>query len=184
MIIKDMALTSTMLRFVIDLSDVDRGVYQRVELRIPRHPSESGPFLLARIIAYLLNLQEGLEFTGGISSPDDPALWVKDLTGLLLTWIDIGNPTAKRLNKATKAAKTVKVYTYRDPKILLDEIASEKVYGAQGIEIYAFAPSFISQLEQTLERDNTWQVLHSEGELSITANGKAFDTDLTLHRAG
>lgn len=166
-----MALTSTMLRFVIELSDIDRGKYETVELRVARHPSESGPYLLARMIAYLLNLEEGIAFTSGIAAPDDPPLWIRDLTGVLKTWIDVGNPAAKRLHKASKAAQSVRVYTYRDPKLILEEIASEKVYNAGSIEIFAFTPTFMTQLEATLERDNKWQVLHSGGELSITANG-------------
>src|SRR5580658_8592368 len=107
-----MALNSTMVRFVIKLSDVDRAVYETIELRVPMHPSEAPPFLLTRVLAYCLNFQEGLEFSQGISTPDEPALRVRDLTGVLKLWIDIGNPSAKRLHKASKAAPTVRVYTY------------------------------------------------------------------------
>lgn len=178
MVIQPMALTSTMLRFVIDLSDVDRGKYEKIELRVARHPSESSPYLLARVIAYCLNLTEGIAFTGGIDSPDEPAIWVRNLTGTLLMWIDVGNPSAKRLHKASKAAKQVRVYTYRDPKILLDEIASEKVHRSESIELFALSPAFVSDLEQTLARDNTWQVLYTDGELSITANGQSLATEL------
>lgn len=175
-----MALTSTLLRFTVDLSDVERGKYERIELRVARHSSESGGYLLARIIGYLLNVQEGIAFTGGIDTPDEPAVWIKDLTGSLLTWIDVGNPANKRLHKACKAAKKVLVYTYRDPKLLLDEIASEKVYNAEAIEIFALAPAFMSRLEATLAKDNAWQVLHSSAELSITANGVTVEGEL-LH---
>ena len=74
-----MALNSTIFRFKIKLSDVDRGIYETLELRVAKHPSESDPYLLTRIIAYTLNVQEGIEFTGGIASPDDPAIWVKEV---------------------------------------------------------------------------------------------------------
>lgn len=173
-----MALTSTLLRFTIDLSDVERGKYERVELRLARHSSESGPYLLARVIGYLLNLQEGIAFTGGIDTPDEPAVCIKDLTGTLLTWIDVGNPANRRLHKACKAAKKVLVYTYRDPKLLLDEIASEKVYNSDAIEIYALSPLFMTRLEATLAKDNAWQVLYSSGELSVTANGVSVEGEL------
>lgn len=178
MLAQGVALPSTILRFVIDLSDVDRGVYERLELRLARHPSESGPYLLARLLAYALNFQEGIAFTGGIATPDDPAVWVKDLTGALALWIDVGNPSAKRLHKASKASPRVCVYTYRDPRILLEEIASEKVYRADAIALFALKPAFISSLEQTLERDNRWTLLHTAGELSLTANGTTLHTEL------
>ena len=73
-----MALTSTLYRFQIKLSDIDRNVYEEIELRVAMHPSESIPFLLTRVIAYALNLQEGLAFTQGIGSPDEPTLQVRD----------------------------------------------------------------------------------------------------------
>jgi uncharacterized protein YaeQ len=162
------ALSATIFRFNVELSDVDRGKYERLEFRVARHPSESNAYLLARVIAYLLNVEEGIAFTEGIGSPDDPAIWIKDLTGVLLTWIDVGNPSARRLHKASKAARNVRIYTYRDPQILLQEIAGEKVHRSEAIEIFALPPAFISQLEQTVAKDNNWQFLQSAGELSVT----------------
>lgn len=179
-----MALNSTIVRFKIDVSDVDRGVYETLELRVARHPSESGPFFLTRMIAYALNVQEGIEFSDGISSPDDASIYVKDLTGKNLTWIDIGNPSAKRLHKAAKAAKLVRIYTYRDPELIRDEIAREKIHRQELIEVYALPPKFLTSLETTLERDNAWALLYDDGELSITVNGKTVHGEMTQHRLG
>jgi uncharacterized protein YaeQ len=175
------ALSATILRFTVDLSDVDRGKYEQLEFRVARHPSESNAYLLARVIAYLLNVQEGIAFTDGISSPDDPAVWVKDLTGALLTWIDVGNPSARRLHKASKAARNVRIYTYRDPQILLKEIASEKVHRSEAIEIFALPPAFISELEQTVAKDNDWRFLHSEGDLSVTVGEVTVEGEVQRH---
>src|SRR5579859_6171043 len=90
-----LALTSTLYRFTIDLSDVDRNLYQTLEFRAAMHPSESLPFFVTRVLAYILNYQEGLEFSGGISTPDEPPIRIVGLTGNLDLWIDIGNPTSK-----------------------------------------------------------------------------------------
>lgn len=174
-----MALTSTIYRFTIQLSDVDRGIYQTLELRVARHPSESEPFLLTRLLAYALNVQEGLEFSrGGISSTDDPALWVKDLTGSILLWIEVGNPSARRLHKASKASPSVRIYTHRDPKILRDEIGNEEIYRRESIEVVAVPPAFLRELGQTLDRDNKWQFLHTEGEVSITCRDRTCHGEL------
>jgi len=176
-----MALTSTLYRFQLKLSDIDRDIYEGIELRVAMHPSESIPFLLTRVIAYALNLQEGLTFTQGIGSPDEPTLQVKDLTGLLLTWIDIGNPTARRLHKASKSAKRVRVYTYRDPAILLTELAGEEIHARDTIEIFSLSPKFLDRLSEFLERDNAWELLHDNGELSISAKGKSVHGELLRH---
>jgi uncharacterized protein YaeQ len=80
-----MALTATIYNFDIDLADADRHVYESVSLRVARHPSESDEYLVARVIAYLLEFAEGIEFSRGISTPEDPAIAVRDLTGALTT---------------------------------------------------------------------------------------------------
>ncbi len=179
-----MALSSTLYRFKIKLSDVDRGIYEALELRVAMHPSEGIPYLITRVIAYCLNLREGLELTGGIATPDDPALRVKDLTGTVLVWIDVGNPSARRLHKAAKAAKSVIVYTYRDPAILVQETAAEDIYKKSEISVFSLAPAFLNRLGETLDRDNDWEVLHTEGELSITARGVTAQTEMGTHRLG
>ena len=46
-----MAETATIYNFTIDLADMDRGVYQALELRVARHPSESVEYMLVRVLA-------------------------------------------------------------------------------------------------------------------------------------
>ncbi len=176
-----MALNSTMIRFNIKLSDVDRAIYETLELRVAKHPSESEVFLMARMIAYCLNVEEGIEFSGGIATPDDAAIYVKDLTGQILKWIDIGNPSPKRLHKASKAAKKVIIYTHRDPKILLDEMTGQEIHKKSEIEIFSIPPRFLNPLSETLLKDNKWELLYNEGELAITVNDKTYATDVSQH---
>src|SRR6202140_4427852 len=107
-----MTLTATIYNFDIELADSDRQVYESLSLRVARHPSESEEHLVARLLTYLLELTEGIEFSRGISDPDEPTIAVRDLTGAIRTWIDIGTPDAARLHKASKTADRVAVYTH------------------------------------------------------------------------
>jgi uncharacterized protein YaeQ len=68
-------------------SHVDRGVYETLELRLARHPSESPEYLVTRLLAYCLEYTEGIAFSKGLSDPDEPAIVVRDLTGALRAWI-------------------------------------------------------------------------------------------------
>src|SRR5438094_2653221 len=97
------ALTATIYNVDIDLADADRGVYETLALRVARHPSESEEFLVTRILAYALEFREGIAFSSGLSDPDEPAISVRDLTGAIQSWIDIGIPDAARLHNASKA---------------------------------------------------------------------------------
>lgn len=174
-----MALTPTILRFKVSISDVERAVYQNVEFRVAQHSSESEAFLLTRVIAYLLNWQEGIEFSAGIATPDEAAIYVKDLTGKIVLWIDIGNPSARRLHKASKAAPQVKIYTHKDPAVLLESLQGEQLYKPERIEIYSLRGKFLEALEGVLAKDNQWDFLHDEGELTVTANGQTIHSDLS-----
>jgi uncharacterized protein YaeQ len=176
-----MAQPSTLYRFRVQLSDVDRGLYESFEVRLAKHPSESVPYLLTRVIAYSLNFQEGLKLTQGIGNPDEPALEVRDLTGVTKIWIEVGNPSARRLHKASKAADQVRVYTYRDPDLLVKEAQGETIYRAESIEVFSLAPSFLSELGETLDRDNDWQLLHTEGELSLTVKDRIVHGEIRRH---
>ena len=109
-----MALTATIYNFDIDLSDSDRGVYETVALRVAQHPSESDEYLIARVLAYLLEHAEGIDFSRGVSEPEEPMISVRDLTGKITSWIEIGTPDSARLHKASKAADRVAVYCHKE----------------------------------------------------------------------
>src|SRR5258705_13602266 len=107
-----LALGATIHQFSVQLSHVDREVYESLDLRVARHPSESEAFLCARLLAFCLEHREGLAFSKGLAEPDRPALEVRDLTGTVLDWIEVGAPDAARLHRASKATPRAAVYTH------------------------------------------------------------------------
>ena len=162
-----MALQATIYNFDIDLADSDRGVYESLALRVARHPSESEDYLVARLIAYLLEFVKGITFSRGISDPDEPAIAVRDLTGTIETWIDIGTPDAARLHKASKAVKRVAVYTHKDPRQFLNRLAGEKIHRADELELYAIDRALVSALVARLDRRVAFSVSVTDRELFI-----------------
>lgn len=147
-----MALSATIYNFSIQLSDVDRGVYEALALKVARHPSETEEHLLTRVLAYCLEFAEGIGFSRGISNPDEPALSVRDLTGALKVWIDIGSPDAARLHKAGKAAPRVALYTHKDPAQIQRQLAGERIHRSEALELYAIDRDLIAGLVRLLER--------------------------------
>ena len=137
------ALTATIYNFDIDLADSDRGVYETLALRVAQHPSESPDYLVTRVLAYCLEYADGIAFSKGLSDPDDPTIAVRDLTGAIRLWMDIGTPDAARLHKASKAAARVVVYTHKDPAQWLRQIAGERVHRAEALEIYRHSTSHL-----------------------------------------
>jgi uncharacterized protein YaeQ len=163
------ALTATIYNFDIDLADNDRQVYETLALRVARHPSESEEFLLTRVLAYALEYTDGIEFSsGGLSSPDDPAIVVKDLTGAWRAWIEVGTPDAERLHRASKAAPRVAVYVHRDPAQFLARLAGERIHRADALEIRAIDRPLVSALAARLDRRMNFSLSISDRELFLS----------------
>jgi uncharacterized protein YaeQ len=164
-----MALGATVYTLDIDLSDSDRGVYESLALRVARHPSESDDYLVGRVLAYCLEYTEGIAFSrGGLSDADEPAISVRDLTGALQAWIDIGSPDASRLHKACKLAPRVAVYIHRDPTQLLRNLSGERIHRAEALELYALDRALVGALAAKLERRMAFALSINERELYLS----------------
>lgn len=179
-----MALNATIYSFEISLNDADRGVYQALAFRAARHPSETAEFLLTRVLAYCLEFCEGIAFSKGLSDPDAPALAIRDLTGVLKTWIDIGTPDTGRLHRATKAAPRVVVYSHKDVAALLAALAADAVHRAHEIEIYALDRELLAALAARLVKRMCFDLAVTERTLYLTFDDQTLSGTVTPQRLG
>src|SRR5690606_8250121 len=169
-----MARTATIYRMKVELSDVDRGVYETLDFRVVQHPSEVDDRLVARILAYLHHYEEGLEFGRGLSDVDEAALWTHDLTGRLHHWIDVGVPTAERIHLASKKAERVTIVCHKPEDALIREMEGRRVHDAQNVAVLYLDPDFVQRLAGGLERTAAWVVVRTDGELSVTIGDETF----------
>jgi uncharacterized protein YaeQ len=170
-----MAQTSTIYNFDIDLSDSDRGVYEHLELRVARHPSESEPYLLTRVLAYCLEFTHGIAFSKGLSDPEEPTLAVRDLTGAIQVWIEIGAPDAARVHKAGKAAGRVAVYTHKDPSQMLKLWAGERIHRIEALELYRIDRALLDALVAALDRRMAFSLSVNERDLFIAIGDQTIE---------
>lgn len=177
-----MALTSTVYNLDVSLSDVDRGVYESLALRVALHPSETLEYMLTRVLAYCLQYEEGITFSrGGVSDPDEPPIRIVDPTGRIMAWIEIGAPDAERLNKAAKAAGRVAVYTHKNPATLLRQLAGKRIHRAAEIPIYAFDRALIDEASQLLDRRTAVDLSVTGGQLYLSLGDRSFSGTVTEH---
>jgi uncharacterized protein YaeQ len=178
-----MALSATLYIFTVQLADVDRGVYEDLELRLARHPSETAEFMVTRLLAYCLEYRDGIAFSdGGVSSTDEPAVLVRDLTGRVTDWIEVGAPDADRLHRAAKLADRVAIYTHREPAKVLAPLAGKRVHRAEEIPLYAFERAAIDTAVTALDRRNIASLSVTERQLYLTLNGADVSTPITEYR--
>jgi uncharacterized protein YaeQ len=174
-----------MYTFAIQLADKDRGVYDDLTLRVARHPSETDAYMVTRVLAYCLEYGEGIAFSEGISSTDEPAvLVVRDATGRLTTWIEAGAPDADRLHYASKLADRTTIYTHRDPQKVIGAWAGKRIHQLDQITLQSFDPGFVDAVVAVLERRNTMTVSVVERQLYLEVNGTTLSGSIHLHELG
>lgn len=179
-----MALSAVIHTFDVQLADVDRGVYEDETLRVARHPSETDANMILRVLAYCLEFEEGIAFTEGISSTDEPAVLVRDRTGRVTAWVEIGAPAAERLHFGSRLADRTVVYTHREPGKLLASWAGKRIHRAEDVILYTFDPGFLDGAVAALARRNTMTVSVTERQLYLELNGTALSSAIGEHRIG
>lgn len=157
-----MALRPTIYKLQISVSDLDRHYYDTLNLTLAQHPSEKVERMMARVLAYCLNAEEGLAFSkGGLSTPDEPDLWTHALDGSLSRWIDVGEPAFDRLKKATRVSPQVSVYSFNSKSDVWWSQSREKL-ATLPVSVYQFSWSDIQTVASMVTR-----VM----EMSVTISG-------------
>ena len=179
-----MALNATVYNFSVQLADIDRGVYENLELRLARQSSETAEYLLVRVLAYCLEYTEGIALTEGVAAVDEPAVLVRDLTGRITAWIEVGTPDAERLHRGSKLAGRAAVYLHRDPQPYLNLLAGQRIHRAEAIPVLAFDRGFLRDAAAALQRRSALSLSVTEGQLYLDIDGRAFTTAIERHALG
>jgi len=175
-----MALPSIIHRVAIDLSDIDRGRYARLEATVARHPSETAERLVLRMLAYALCYEEDLVFTKGISAGDEPDLWVKRPDGRVREWVEVGLPAPERLRKTSRHAERVVLVAGGGglPRWLNQH--QPKLVSVTNLTVLTLDPALVNRLAGTLERVVEWSVTVTEGVLYLASGGETLESPVTI----
>jgi uncharacterized protein YaeQ len=173
-----MAAGATIHTFTVQLANVDRGLYDELTLRVARHPSETDAHMLTRVLAYCLEYEEGIAFSEGIAATDEPAVLVRDLTGRITAWIEVGAPDAARLHFGSKLADRTVVYTHRDPAKVRAAWAGKTIHHADSIALFSFDPGFVEAAAGVIARRTSMTLSVTERQLYLDVNGTALDSSI------
>jgi len=176
-----MALTATIYNLDTELAHVDRGVYATFRLKLARQPSETLEYMLTRYLAYCLEHTEGITLTEGIAAGAEPAVLVRDLTGRVTVWIEVGAPDAQRLHRGSKLAGRAAVYTHRNVAQVLTELDGKGIHRASEIPVYEFGRGFIDAVAAVVPRRAAVTVSITERHLYLDLDGRSFDTAVVEH---
>ncbi|MBO2930751.1 YaeQ family protein [Metapseudomonas otitidis] len=172
-----MALQATPYKIELNLTDLDRGVYETLRFTVARHPSETEERLAVRLIAYGLWYHEQLAFGRGLSDVDEPALWEKSLDDRVLHWIEVGQPDAERITWCSRRCERFSLLAYGSLRVWQTKVL-DSVRNLKNINVVAVGQEALEELARDLPRSISWTLMISDGSLFITDERGQHDVPL------
>ncbi|MGC8102191.1 YaeQ family protein [Metapseudomonas otitidis] len=172
-----MALQATPYKVELNLTDLDRGVYETLRFTVARHPSETEERLAVRLIAYGLWYHEQLTFGRGLSDVDEPALWEKSLDDRVLHWIEVGQPDAERITWCSRRCERFSLLAYGSLRVWQTKVL-DSVRNLKNINVVAVGQEALEELARDLPRSISWTLMISDGSLFITDERGQHDVPL------
>ena len=173
-----MALPSTVYRASLQLSDLDRQVYEQLQTTIVKHPSETAERLVARLLAYALCYEEELVFAKGVGSGDEPDLWSKGADGRVRLWIEVGLPDPERLAKSCRHVERAILFACGAAQSRWLTQHQAKLGSSQNLTVIGIEAGFLEKLVENLQRAINWSLTVTEGALYLTVGDETVETTL------
>lgn len=175
-----MALSASIFKTNIQLSDMDRQHYSTYSLTLARHPSETDERMMARLIAFMRYADDRLVFTKGLSEAEEPDLWAKDLTGQTELWIEVGAPTVKRIVSKSRQAKKIVVFGYGRNAELWWKKSKDDLDRIGNLEVVILPVELTESISHQAERSMEWQCLIQDRQMSLIGKNGNFDVDFDV----
>jgi uncharacterized protein YaeQ len=169
-----MALKATIFKVDLSVADMDRNLYEDFSLTLARHPSENDVRMMVRLLAFMRYADKALVFGKGLSTDEEPDLWIKDLTGVIDLWIVVGQPDERWLRKASGRAANVVVFSYggRVAEVWWEQNRAvlEKL---PNLTVLRIPPESTQALADLANRTMSLQCMIQDGEMLVTGEGEA-----------
>ena len=173
-----MALSASIFKTNVQLSDMDRQHYSSYSLTLARHPSETDERMMVRLIAFMRYADERLVFTKGLSETEEPDLWVKDLTGQTRLWIEVGVPTVKRIVTKSRQVEKIVIFGYGRNAELWWRKSKGDLEKIRNLEVVILPVALTESVSRQVERSMEWQCLIQDGQMSLIGSHGNFEVDL------
>jgi len=163
-----MALTATIRKAELQISDMDRGYYATHALTLAQHPSETDERLMVRLLAFIINAGDRLEFGRGLSTEEEPDLWEHDYTGDIVQWIDLGHPDESRIRKACNRSQRVQVVNYGgNASDIWWQKQGKHMQRHDNLSVVDIDADFVERWGQQIQRMMRFSVLIQDGEIQL-----------------
>lgn len=167
-----MALKATIFKADVSITDMDRNYYNEHNLTIARHPSENNERMMLRLVAFIVNAHEQLQFTKGLSDDDVPDLWQKNFSDEIALWIELGQPSEQRIKKGCNQSQHMKIYAYADNSFdSWWKKEQNTLKTKNNLSLFTLPEALATTLSSAVERTMQLQVTIQDGQVWLTIEG-------------
>jgi uncharacterized protein YaeQ len=180
-----MALKATIYKAELQISDIDRGYYATHEFTLARHPSETEERLMIRVLAFAMHANQALEFGRGLSTDDEPDLWLRNATGEIELWIDVGLPDERRLRRAAGRSRRQSLLAYGQRSVDVywrkNATALAKL---PALTVWSLADDTAERLANLAARNMSLQCTIQEGQIAFSDASDYVPIEIVQLQAG
>jgi uncharacterized protein YaeQ len=173
-----MALTPTIFKFKISVSDFNHDYYDTLQLTVAQHPSETLERMMARLLAFCLHAHDDKEklmfFSKGLSSPDEPDIWKKSLDDRSLLWVEVGEPSFERLKKSCRLSNKTCIYTFNSKSDVWWK-QSQSDLSSLPVEVHQFSWDEIQQFSKSVKRTMELSITLSDNTLFVALENEQLE---------
>lgn len=181
-----MALKSTVFKAQLAVADIDHGYYADHALTLARHPSETDERMMVRLAALAFHAHElqtvcggdgTLAFGKGLSDPDEPDVWLRDFTGHVRRWIEVGQPDEVAITKACRQADQVALYAFHHAAEVWWRGIETKLTRLTNLSVWRIPAEQSQQLAALAQRSMQLQATLQEGTLMLGDGARHVDIE-------
>jgi uncharacterized protein YaeQ len=177
-----MSFAAAFYNFTIELNNSEREVYTRFRVKTARHPYESLQHLYARMIAYGHCFREGQSFSQGMFEPKEPTIWMKDIIGTTLLWVEVGPVDRRKLELTLRSSPRAehRIYFYSTDHIrdFCHMLKGSKTNWVKDILFYHIPAELLEKLTPFERSSPLWTMTFIDNRLYLTCDGAEFDCEL------
>ena len=179
-----MAAGATIHTFEVQLSDVDRGVYEQLSLKVAQHPSETLQFMTTRVLALCLEHEEGIAFGDRASPATSRRCWC-------------ATPRARsspgsRWAPPTPSACTAAAWRPSAPRstrtVIAERVAArwagKRIHKPEDVRLVWFDDGFVDAVAEAVTRRTAMTVSVMEATVYLEVNGTTLSSAVHERRAG
>nr|WP_246283079.1 YaeQ family protein [Marinifaba aquimaris] len=171
-----MAAGDLLIKAEIDVSRIDAHAFEHIENQLVKPYCQSEHQFIQKLIAYALLHHNDISINQG--NNDEPELFIRRNQTQFSHWIELGELTEEKLEKAE--AKSEHVWLFCDEN---DHVAKlkQKINKHPKLQLVELESKMVDGLAQQIARNMAWTLILDQDQLSIASGDQFWSSKINIY---